>query len=148
MELRWAWANWDVIPGNPTSYFEYIMNDGGPDHFETKLLFSGEAAPRWHWASNLVYETELGGNYETTYEWTNGISYTIKDDKLSIGAETKLGFVNDKFDRSAYGKPELLVGPSLQYKPMKPMHIDFAPLFGLTENSPRFKSLLIFGWEF
>ncbi|MBI3829889.1 MAG: hypothetical protein HY291_10250 [Planctomycetes bacterium] len=148
VELRWAWADWNKIPGNPTIYLEYIQNDGQPDHFESKLLFSGEAAPRWHWATNLVSETELGGDHVTTYEWTNGISYTVLDEKVSIGFETKLAYENNKFDRSRSGKPEILVGPSIQFRPLKQMHVDFAPLVGLTKGSARFKSLLIFGWEF
>lgn len=148
VELRWAWANWDVIPGNPTSYIEYISNDGAPDHFETKLLFSGEAAPRWHWAANLVYETELGGEHENTYEFTSGVSYTVKDEKLSIGLEEKLAFATSKFDRRGLNKPELLLGPSIQYRPLKQAHLDFAALAGLTEQSPVVKTVLIFGWEF
>ncbi len=149
VELRWAWADWNKIPGNPTSYFEYIAIDGEPDHFETKLLFSGEAAPRVHWAANLVWEHQLGGNQENTYELTGGIAYSVKDEKLSLGIESKLAYTDDKFRRGIGRKdPELLVGPSVQFRPLKQMHIDFAALAGVTQESPRFKSLLIFGWEF
>jgi len=147
VELRWAFADWGVLWGNPTIYLEWKGLDSAPDHFEGKFLFGGVATPRLHWAANLVYEHEMGGAQENSYEFTAGTSYTVKDEVFSVGAEVKLAYVDTAADRGLRD-PELLVGPSLQYSPEKRMHIDFAFLFGTNDDSPRFKSILIAGWEF
>jgi hypothetical protein len=147
-EMRWAFANWDVIPGNPTLYAEYTFNNKPEaDHYEFKMLFSGDAAPRWHWAYNQVYEHEMGGAGTNSYESTGGISYTVVDEKFSVGAEFKLAYEDEDNHRGLH-KPELMVGPSIQISPLKAMHIDFTPLAGLTKKAAQFKSLLIVGWEF
>jgi hypothetical protein len=147
VEVRWAFADWDKIPGNPTAYVEWKGIDGAPDHIETKMLFGGDATPRLHWSANLVWEHEMGGAQENSYELTGAFSYTVKDEKFSIGAEAKLAFVDDKTDRGLH-KPELLLGPSIQLSPLKPMHINISALGGVTKNSPEFKSFVIVGWEF
>jgi hypothetical protein len=147
-ELRWALADWNVIPGNPTLYAEYIWNNAPePDHAEFKLLFCGEMAKRWHWAYNQVFEHALGGEGTNSYESTAGVSYTVKDERLSVGMEAKLAYEDTDHNRGLH-KPEFLIGPSIQFAPLKQMHVDWAPLFGTTDKSPQFKSVLIVGWEF
>ena len=149
IELRWAWANWDVIPGNPTSYVEYKLMDNQPDHFETKLLFADDTPVRGlHWAANPVWEHTLGGRRDNSYEFNTGLSYTIKDEKFSVGLEEKLEYDDELGHRGLHQPAQLLIGPSFQVTPLKRMHIDFAPLAGVTKNSSKFKALVIFGWEF
>ena len=147
-EMRYAFANWGVIPGNPTLYTEYTFNNKPEaDHVEFKLLFSGEAAKRWHWAYNQVYEHEMGGLGTNSYESTGGISYTVLDERFSVGGEYKLAYADQDKNRGLHS-PEVLVGPSIQFSPLKSMHIDFAPLIGTSKRSDQFKSLFIVGWEF
>ena len=38
VELRWAFADWGKIWGNPTIYLEWKGEDAAPDHVEGKLL--------------------------------------------------------------------------------------------------------------
>ena len=40
------------------------------------------------------------------------------------------------------------IGPSVQYKPLPAMHIDFAPLFGIGPESREMDIFLVIGWEF
>jgi hypothetical protein len=149
VELRWAWADWNVIPGNPTLYAEYKFLNNEADHVEFKLLTSGETPKRGlHWAANAVFEHAVGGNYSNSYELTGGMNYTLLDEKLSAGAEVKLAYEDEKDHRGLHRPAEVLFGPSFQITPVKKMHIDFAPLIGLTEQSPAFKGLVIVGWEF
>lgn len=54
---------------------------------------------------------------------------------------------DEKTDRGNYAN-EVLLGPSLQFRPVPNAHIDIAPLFGLTDESPDAKVTLLFGWEF
>jgi len=61
--------------------------------------------------------------------------------------------VTDAFKRIAPGvrspyESSLLVGPSLQPRPLPQMHIDFAPLFGANQSALRSKTFVVFGWEF
>lgn len=150
MEVRWAFADWGKIWGNPTMYLEWKTENAAPDHFEAKLLLGGEITSGWHWGSNFVWEHEMGGPQENSNEWTTGVSYTVRDSKSSIGMETQLALV-DTLDghggRTAFSK-EFLIGPSIQFRPLPQMHLDFAPLFGVTKAAPRAKVFFVLGWEF
>ncbi len=150
VELRYAFANWGKIWGNPTAYVEWKSISGAPAHFEGKLLLGGQMASRWHWGSNLVWERELGGEKETSNEWTAGVSYAVTDTKVSVGIETKLALVDHE---SAPGvrtpfSTEFSIGPSLQIRPLPQAHLDVAPLIGVTDAAPRVKLFIVFGWEF
>jgi hypothetical protein len=149
VELRYALADWGVIPGNPTLYFEWVALEQRPDKIEPKILFGGEIAPRWHWGLNLVAELELGGEKEYEYQVTTGVSYSIIDSKFSAGVEA-IGMISDvDGDRGDFSHSEaIFIGPSLQYRPMPPMTLNFAPLFGVTNDSPDARIFINFGYEF
>lgn len=146
-EVRWAFADWDVIWGNPTAYVEWSARDNEPDHVEAKLLLGGEIESSWHWGTNLVYEQETGGLRESGYEITGGVSKTLVDQRFSVGGEVKWAAVTDDSDRHAFSN-EVLIGPSFQYRPTPNSHFDLAPLFGTTNDSPDAKITFLFGWEF
>ncbi|MGE3171941.1 MAG: hypothetical protein AB7O97_04895 [Planctomycetota bacterium] len=147
LEVRHAFADWDEIWGNPTAYLEWSARDQAPDHVEAKLLFGGEIDTSWHWGANLVYEQETGGLRESGYQVTGGVSKTILDQRLSVGGEVKVGLIDDESDRGNFAE-EVLVGPSVQFRPTPNSHIDVAPLVGLTDDSPDAKITILFGWEF
>jgi hypothetical protein len=146
-EVRWAMADWGRLWGNPTFYAEWVEVSEAPDHAELKLLLGDQLRPGIHWAANLVFEHEMGGEQTNAYELTLGASYTVKDEVFSIGAESKLAWEDDRTHRGDYAR-ETLLGPSLQYRPLPQMHIDLATLAGLGHDSPRAKGILILGWEF
>jgi len=146
-EGRYALADWDVIWGNPTVYLEWSAENNAADHVETKLLLGGEICPSWHWGSNLVFEHETGGAQTNSYEWTGGVSKTLADQRFSAGAEFKMAFADQQGDRGLHDM-ELLIGPSLQYRPVPRAHMDLAPLFGVNADSPQVKFYFVFGWEF
>ena len=149
-EVRWALADWGKIWGNPALYAEWKAESNAPDHFEGKLLLGGEITSRWHWGSNLVYEYTMGGDKELSREWTTGLSYTVADTKASIGLESQLALVNSVDAKGVRGDAttEFNLGPSVQFRPLPRVHIDVAPLFGLTKNALRMKGMFVFGWEF
>jgi hypothetical protein len=146
-EVRWALADWGKILFNPTIYVEYIAHEFDPDGVEFKLLLGDELAPRWHWGVNFVGEFETGGHREYTYEIDGGISYTIVDEKFSAGAETKIEFISEHGDRSNY-ETSILVGPSVQWRPVPRLSVNLAPLFGVTPDSATARVYLNIGWEF
>jgi len=145
-EVRWALADWRKIPMNPTLYIEYIAHEFDPDGVEAKILLGDELAPRWHWGVNFVAEFETGGGREYTYEIDGGISYTLIDEKFSIGAETKVEFISTHGNRSNY-ETSILVGPSVQWRPVPRLSINLAPLFGTTPDSANARVYLNIGWE-
>ncbi len=146
-EVRYAFADWGEIWGNPTAYLEWVEVNEGVDVVEYKLLLGGEASPGWHWGSNLVLEHEVSGELANEYELTLGLSHTIRDQVLSLGGEIKAALTDVHEDRGEY-EESLEIGPSLQYRPLPSMHIDFAPLFGIGSDSREMDIFFVLGWEF
>jgi len=147
LELRWAVADWGKILWNPTFYIEYAAHEDDPDAVEAKLLLGDELAPRLHWGLNFVAELETGGEREYTYEIDGGLSYTLIDEKFSVGAETKVELISTKDHRSDY-ETSIMVGPSVQWRPMPQLTVNLAPLFGVTSESATARVYLNIGWEF
>jgi hypothetical protein len=146
-ELRWALAKWGRIPCNPTLYAEWAAVSSAPDHFEGKLLLGEEIAPGWHWGANLVFEHEMGGEQENSKEITSGLAYSLVDEKLSLGVEEKFARV-DTIRNRGKGSRELLLGPSLQVRPLPQMHVDLTGLIGVRQDAPKAEPMLVVGWEF
>jgi hypothetical protein len=148
-ELRYALADWGVIPGNPTLYLEWARHNADVDFLEGKILLGGEIAPGWHWGFNLVMEAGLGGANEKEYQAAGGVSRTLLDEVLSLGLEAKFALAND--DETDFGHTkEFLAGPSLSWSPIPPAHVLFTPLFGVEaadgESEGIFQGWLIVGW--
>jgi len=146
-EVRYALADWGVIPANPTLYLEWVERSGAPDKIEGKVLLGGEMSEGWHWGSNLVLEAEVAGEREHEWGLTLGVAHTMIDERLSLGAELEAALVDTAEDRGDFTK-ELEVGPSLQYRPVPAMHLDFAPLIGIGGDSRQADIFLVLGWEF
>jgi len=147
VELRWAFADWGKIWGNPAVYLEYTSMSGEPDLVETKLLLGDAFAPGWHWGINVSVEQQMSGERTTEKQFTAGISHSVIDHVLEVGVETRLGWTDARGSRGTY-ESDLQVGPSIRFRPLTQMHIDIAPLFGLTNESKQLNGYLIFGWEF
>lgn len=141
VELRWALADWNVIPGNPALYFEYAFAHDGPDVIEPKVLLGGEFSEGWHWGLNFIAEHEMWGNQDTEWAVAGGISKTIIDDKFSIGLEGKWSWIKGE-------KAEAIFGPSVQWRPTENTHLDLVAMAGLNNASPVAECWLIFGFDF
>lgn len=147
IEMRWALADWGKIPLNPTIYLEYAPLEDRPDKVEGRLLLGDDLAPGWHWGVNLNGEFETGGNREYEYQVSGGISYTLIDMKLDVGAEGKI-LLTDQHDHRGDFVDQYLVGPSIQWRPVPNMSVNLAPLVGIGVNSPYVEATLNVGWEF
>ena len=146
-ELRYALADWGKLPWNPTLYAEWKSVSGGPDGYEAKLLLGDEVAPGWKVGANLVYERNVSGDLANEYQVTLGVSRTIIDEKFSLGGEVRASLTDVHGDRGDFEK-ELEIGPSLQWRPVPNMHVDFAPLIGIGSDSRRADIFFVLGWEF
>jgi len=150
-EIRYAFANWDEIFGNPTAYFEYHISNDDADKIEPKMLFGGEIAPGWHWGSNWIYERTLQPSERRTEEVkaTASLSRTIVDEVFSVGATGAVAYESEHVSGSAgEHSTEVLLGPSLQWVPHPRAHLDLELLFGLTGESKAAKIFVVFGWRF
>jgi len=147
IEVRWALADWGVLWGNPTLYFEWVNLYDSPDKIEPKLLLGGQLAEGWHAGVNLVAELEMGGEREYEYEITAAISRTLIDSGLSLGAETRIAGADVAGDRGNLTR-NIRVGPSLQWRPLPQMTFNVAPLVGVTNDSDDAQIFVNTGWEF
>jgi hypothetical protein len=146
VELRWALADWDRIPLNPTLKAEYKFNNAEANAYELTLSLGGELASGWHWGNEWFYEQQVGDDREREYAVSAALSYTLIDQKLGIGIESKLSDETDKDDRHSH--LQCFVGPSLQWRPTPRTRLDIAPLFGVTGPSPRLQTFIFFGFDF
>jgi hypothetical protein len=146
-EIRWAFADWGRLWGNPALYVEYTTMSGDPDLVETKLLLGDQLAPGWHWGINFSVEQQTSGDRTTEKQFTAGLSHSLIDHVLEVGLETRLGWTDARGSRGHYER-DTQVGPTIRWRPMRQMHVDFAPLFGTTKDSMRVNSYVIVGWEF
>jgi opacity protein-like surface antigen len=148
VELRYALADWNVIPMNPTLYAEYKFTeaDMGPDVLELKLLLGGDLGEKWQYALNFVWEQELAGERTTEWQGIAGISRALSD-SVGIGAEFK--YVNETTSSSrSDAEHKVLLGPSIQWRPTKNTHLDVVSLFGLTKDAPDVEGWVVFGIDF
>jgi hypothetical protein len=148
LEVRWAIADWGVIWGNPTLYLEYVNKKDESDAAEAKLLLGGQITSGWHWGLNFVFERSLHDQLENEMQVTGGLAYSLIDSKLSVGLEAQAIWINTKADRSVYVETVYFAGPSIQWRPMPRMHVDFTLLKGIHPDSPEARTFLIIGYEF
>lgn len=141
VELRYAFADWGVIPLNPTLYFEYAFCHEGADGIEPKLLIGDDFGKGWHWGVNFIHERRVWGEAEAEWGIAGGISKTIIDSCLSIGVE-------GKWTHPEGEKSEGIVGPTVQWLPTDNTHVDLVAMGGLNDSSPNAECWLIFGFDF
>ena len=172
-ELRYALADWGVIPGNPTLYLEYIMWNNQPDghgdeatgSIEPKLLLGGEIAPGWHWGTNFFYEHTFNDSVMEVGA-TASLLHTVIDTLLTIGLTTKYIYESAEVTGGVQERSrELYIGPTLQFRMASidqemevngvktklkraKAHLDLEPILGCTGDSSRVQFLIVFGWTF
>jgi hypothetical protein len=131
IELRYAFADWGKLWGNPAVYLEWIRQHEKPQKGEVKLLLGDQISPRWFWGFNLVFERALGGESAQEYAATAGISCSAIDNYLGVGIEMRAVAEDVQGARFDFVEKKLLAGPSVQWKPVRGLHIDLVPMFGV-----------------
>lgn len=140
-ELRYAFADWGVIPLNPTLYFEYAVCHEGADGIEPKLLIGDDFGSGWHWGVNFIHERRVWGDSEAEWGIAGGLSKTIIDSCFSVGIE-------GKWTHPEGGPDEGIVGPTVQWLPTENTHLDLVAMAGVNDSSPNAECWLIFGFDF
>ncbi|MGI8821253.1 MAG: hypothetical protein ACR2ID_10365 [Chthoniobacterales bacterium] len=175
IEGRYAFADWDKIPLNPTVFVEYkfgvgnILHDEGPpeplgkggaleflhernplpDAVEVRLLLSEEFFGKVEWALNGFFEQEIGGDRGREYGFAQSamIPVLLSHERLKVGVEMQLATFTDKGirDMPSY---RFIVGPTVAWKPTANTRLDISPLFGATDDAPRASVFAVFSMLF
>jgi hypothetical protein len=172
LEGRWALADWNKIPLNPTLFAEYKFGVGTlrheegpppaggegeeeesgppkvPDAYEFRLLLAQDFGDKIEWALNMFFEKENTG--DRGREWGFAQSATIPvpllpNERLKAGVEMQYTNFTVKDTR---GDPihRFNVGPTVSWKPSRNTRLDFSSLFGCTEESPDAQFFVVFSW--
>jgi hypothetical protein len=150
-EARWALADWDKIPLNPTLFAEYKVGTEADrvDAYEFRLLFSEEIAKGVGWALNPFLENETSGDRAREWGFAQSVQVPVllPHERFKVGVEMQY---KNKTKKHSRGEPEqsFTIGPSFSYKPSARMRFDVAPLIGATEDAPDFQVFAVFSYVF
>lgn len=175
IEGRYAFADWDKIPLNPTIFVEYkfgigdILHDEGPpeplgkgeaqaflnehnplpDAVEVRLLLSEEFFGQFEWALNGFFEQEVGGDRGREYGFAQSATMPVllAKERLKVGVEMQLTTFTDKGirDDPSY---RFIIGPTIAWKPTANTRFDVSPLFGTTHDAPKASVFAVFSYVF
>ena len=178
LEARYALADWNKIPLNPTIFVEYkfgighILHDEGPpaplekgeaqafldqhrplpDAFEVRLLLAQDFSNNVEWAANFFYEQETGGDRGREAGFAQSIMFPIclPNERLKVGAEMQFTSFTDVGIRDENQTPSyrVVIGPTIAWKPSKNTRLDISPLFGVTHDAPRASVYIVFSMLF
>jgi len=176
-ELRYALADWNVIPLNPTIFVEYktglgdILHDEGPpaplgkgdaqaflmehkplpDAVEMRFLFAQDFSNNVEWAANIFVEQEIGGDRGREVGFAQSIMFPIllPNERLKVGAEMQYtSFTDSGLRDEGASSPRVIIGPTVAWKPTKNTRLDVSPLFGVTDDAPRASVFVVFSMLF
>jgi hypothetical protein len=170
LEGRYALADWNKIPLNPTLFAEYkfgvgtIRHEEGPppppgeeeeesgppkvpDAYEFRLLLAEDFGERVEWAANLFFEKENTG--DRGREWGFAQSATmpvlLPHEQLKVGVEMEYKNFTVKDTR---GDPmhSFVIGPTAAFRPSKNTRFDVSTLFGCTADAPAVQVFAVFSF--
>src|SRR6266496_3535216 len=175
LEARWALADWNKIPLNPTLFAEYKFGvgtirheevppppgggeeeekeEGGPpkvpDAYEFRLLLAQDFGERFEWAMNWFFEKENTGDRGREWGFSQSVlmPFLLPNERLKVGVEMEYKNFTVKDTR---GNPEniFVIGPTVAWKPTASTRLDVSPLFGCTDDSPVADVFVVFSWLF
>ncbi len=174
LEARWALADWNKIPLNPTLFAEYKFGvgtirheevppppgggeeeeeEGGPpkvpDAYEVRLLLAQEFFGRIEWAMNWFFEKENTGDRGREWGFSQAAltPVLLPNERLKVGIEMLYKNVTTK-DTRGDALNSFVIGPSVAWKPTAQTRLDISPLFGCTHDSPVADVFVAFSWLF
>src|SRR6267143_794186 len=173
LEARWALADWNKIPLNPTLFAEYKFGvgtirheevppppggggeeeEGGPpkvpDAYEVRLLLAQDFFERVEWAMNWFFEKENTGDRGREWGFSQAamVPVLLPNERLKVGVEMLYKNTTVKDTR---GDPlhSFVIGPTVAWKPTTQTRLDISPLFGCTAGAPVADVFVAFSWLF
>src|SRR6267378_6462770 len=172
LEARWALADWNKIPLNPTLFAEYKFGVGTirheevpppagggeeeesgppklPDAYEVRLLLAQEFFERVEWAMNWFFEKENTGDRGREWGFSQAALTPIllPNERLKIGIEMEYKNLTVK-DTRGDQLNSFTIGPTIAWKPTAQTRLDISPLFGCTAGAPVADVFVAFSWLF
>ena len=151
LEARYALANWNKLPLNPTISAEYRFAFSGTSQNsgELALLISHDFPNLIEWAMNIFVDREFGGKESTSAGFAQSVEVPVllPDEKLEVGLEMQYrsGGETIEPDRTIKG---LVIGPTLAWRPTKSVRFDLSPLFGCNDHTPAVQMFAVFSFSF
>jgi len=151
LEARYALANWNKLPLNPTISAEYRFgfSEASQDSGELALLISHDFPNLIEWAMNIFVDREFGGRESTSGGFAQSVEVPIllPEEKLEVGLEMQYrsGGETIEPDRTIKG---LVIGPTLAWRPTKSVRFDLSPLFGCSDHTPALQVFAVFSLSF
>ena len=161
IEGRYALADWNKIPLNPTLFAEYkfgvgtIRHEEGPppppgeeeeesgppkvpDAYEFRLLLAEDFGDHVEWAMNWFFEKENTGDRGREWGFAQSASLPIllEKERLKVGVEMEYKNFTVK-DTEAIRCIVLSLGRPCSYRTSHSTRFDVSTLFGCTDDSPR-----------
>jgi hypothetical protein len=170
LEGRYALADWNKIPLNPTLFAEYKFGVGNirheegpppppgeeeeesgppkvPDAYEFRLLLAEDFGEHVEWAMNWFFEKENTGDRgrEWGFAQSASIPILLEHERLKVGLEMEYKNFTVKDTR---GDPmhSFVIGPTMSFRSWKSTRFDVSTLFGCTDDSPRVQVFAIFSF--
>jgi hypothetical protein len=158
--VRYAFANWNVIPLNPAISAEYIFGTGKsvkdatsdrdlhrqPNAVAVRLLLGQNFGDHFGYGMNVGVEQDVSHDSGREFDISQSVAYGAMKGRFEFGAEMR--YVHNTSQRSSGDKDELVIGPTVGWKPTRQLRISAAPLLGCTGDSPRLAMFVLVSYEF
>jgi hypothetical protein len=151
LEARYALANWNKVPLNPTISAEYSvgLSKTSEDAGELALLISHDFPHLIEWAMNIFVDREFGGRESTSAGFAQSIEVPVllPEERLEVGLEMQYrsGGETIEPERTIKG---LVIGPTLAWRPTKNVRFDLSPLLGCSDHTPAVQVFAVFSLSF
>jgi len=151
LEARYALADWNKLPLNPTISAEYQfgLSNALPDSGELALLISYDFPHLIEWAMNIFVDREFGGRQSTSAGFAQSVEVPVllPEEKLEVGLEMQYRSGGEAPGRNGTLKG-LAIGPTLAWRPTKNARFDLSPLIGTSDHTPAVEVFAVFSFSF
>src|SRR5215510_8778964 len=147
LEARYALANWNKLPLNPTISVEYRfgLDNAVQDSGEFALLISHDFPHLVEWAMNIFVDREFGGGESTSAGFAQSIEVPVllPEEKLEVGLEIQYRSGGQTIEPESTIKG-FAIGPTLAWRPTKNVRFDLSPLIECSNHAPALQVFAIF----
>jgi hypothetical protein len=147
LEARYALADWDKLPLNPTisAGHRFGIRSAAEDSGELALLVSHSFPNLVEWALNVFVDHGFSGKAFTTAGFAQSVEIPLllPEEKLEMGIEMQYRSYRDRLPVEPEGRG-FVIGPTLAWRPTKHARFDLSPLIGCTHDAPAVQLFAIF----
>ena len=151
LEARYALADWNKLPLNPTISAEYRFgfNDTSQDSGELALLISHDFPNLIEWAMNIFVDREFGDRESTSAGFAQSVEVPVllPEEKLEVGLEMQYRSGGESIGPLVSPKG-FAIGPTLAWRPTKNARFDLSPLLGCSDHTPAVQVFAVFSFSF